>query len=89
MMYLKTYLNTISERGNVGLADIADDLTLTDIHLVAVIGNHGVAGHDAQIALILDNGKGSQGLQSLNVIVVGKILNAIHSQFPFQNSYIM
>ena len=69
--------------GHVALAQVADHLTLADVHLVAVVGHSGGLGRDGQIPLVLDDGEGALPVQDADVVVVGKVVDLDHGKISF------
>ena len=69
--------------GDICLAQVTDDLALAHIHGVAVIGQLGAARHDTQVLLVFYHGKWAQGVEDLDVVIVGKIVDLIHGVHPF------
>jgi len=68
-------------QSDVGLGHIADDLTLTYIHLIAVVSDHGIAGHDAQITRVLHYCEGAKLVDNIDIIVVSKVLDLVHGYY--------
>ena len=64
--------------GHIGPAQVADQLTLFDVHLGAVVGHRRRAGRDAQVPLVLHHLKGAQLSENGHIVVVGKIRDLIH-----------
>ena len=74
-------LHGASLQSNVGLGHIVDHLTLTYIHLIAVVSDHSIAGHDAQITRILHYREGAKLVDDIDIIVVSKVLDLVHGYY--------
>ena len=74
-------LHGASLQSDVGLGHIADDLTLTYSHLIAVVSDHGIAGHDAQITRVLHYCEGAKLVDNIDIIVVSKVLDLVHGYY--------
>ena len=74
-------LHGTSLQSDVGLGHIADHLTLTYIHLIAVVSDHSVARHHAQITRVLHYREGAKLVDDLNVIVVSKVFDLVHGYY--------
>ena len=74
-------LHSARLQGNIGLSHIADNLALTYIHLIAVVGNHCVARHDTQITRVLHHREGAKLVDDLDIIVVSKVFDLVHGYY--------
>ena len=64
--------------GNTGFGDVADQLTLPHIHLIAEESSHRRCRGYAQIASVLDNLEGAFRVYDPDVIVVCEVIDLYH-----------
>ena len=68
-------------QGNVRLGHITDNLALTYIHFIAVVSDHSLARHDAQITRVLHYCEGAKLVDNIDIIVVSKVLDLVHGYY--------